>query len=72
MNTARIVVLTIAVGAGSVAACHANGPDNNPLPTGPVAQLQTANVAEQLEMPTRPTGPLSQTVGSMAPKGGAR
>ena len=33
MNTARIVVLTIAVGAGGLAACPANGSDNTLFPT---------------------------------------
>jgi pilus assembly protein CpaB len=44
MNTARIVVLTVAVGAGGVAAYLASGSDNKPLPAGPVAQLQTVDV----------------------------
>jgi pilus assembly protein CpaB len=45
MNTARIVVLTIAVGAGGIAAFLASGSDNSkPLPTEPVAQLQTVDV----------------------------
>jgi pilus assembly protein CpaB len=44
MNTARIVVLTIAVGAGGTAACLANGPDNKPLLTEPVAQRRTLGV----------------------------
>jgi len=43
MNTARIVVLTIAVGAGGIAAYLASGSDK-PLPTEPVAQLQTVDV----------------------------
>jgi pilus assembly protein CpaB len=43
MNTARIVVLTIAVGAGGVAAYLASGSDNKPAPE-PVAQLQTVDV----------------------------
>jgi pilus assembly protein CpaB len=43
MNTARIVVLTIAVGAGGVAAYLASGSDNKP-PAEPVAQLQTVDV----------------------------
>jgi pilus assembly protein CpaB len=42
MNTARIVVLTIAVGAGGVAAYLASGSDK--APTAPVAQLQTVDV----------------------------
>ena len=43
MNTARIVVLTVAVGAGGVAAYLASGPDNK-LPAAPVAQLPTEDV----------------------------
>src|SRR4030088_1459918 len=43
MNTARIVVLTIAVGAGGVAAYLASGSDKPP-PSAPVAQLQTVDV----------------------------
>jgi pilus assembly protein CpaB len=44
MNTARIVVLTIAVGAGGIAAYLASGSDNKPLPAEPVVQLQTVDV----------------------------
>jgi pilus assembly protein CpaB len=44
MNTARIVVLTIAVGAGGIAAYLASGSDNKPPPSAPVAQLQTVDV----------------------------
>jgi pilus assembly protein CpaB len=44
MNTARIVVLTIALGAGGVAAYLASGSDNRPLPAEPTAQLQTVDV----------------------------
>jgi pilus assembly protein CpaB len=43
MNTARIVVLTIAVGAGGIAAYLAGGSDKRP-PAVPVAQLQTEDV----------------------------
>jgi pilus assembly protein CpaB len=43
MNTARIVVLTVAVGAGGVAAYLASGSDSKP-PPAPVAQLQTVDV----------------------------
>src|SRR5512140_1179234 len=43
MNTARIVVLTIAVGAGGIAAYLASGSDDKPLPP-PAAQLQTVDV----------------------------
>src|ERR1700732_4154856 len=43
MNTARIVVLTVAVGAGGIAAYLASGSDNKPAPE-PTAQLQTVDV----------------------------
>ena len=44
MQTARIVVLTIALGAGGVAAYLASGSDNKPLPAEPAAQLQIVDV----------------------------
>ena len=44
MNRARIVVLTIAIGAGGVAAYLASGSDSKAPPTAPVAQLQTVDV----------------------------
>ena len=45
MNRARIVVLTIALGAGGVAAYLASGPDSAPPPpTAPVVQMQTVDV----------------------------
>lgn len=44
MNIARIVVLTIALNAGGVAAYLASGSDNKPPPAEPVAQLQTVEV----------------------------
>src|SRR3569832_1273501 len=46
MNTARIVVLTIAVAAGGVAAYLASGSDPKPPPqmAEPVAQQQNINV----------------------------
>src|SRR3984957_10364817 len=44
MNTARIVVLTIAVGAGGIAAYLASGSDTKPPPAEPVAQLPTVDV----------------------------
>src|SRR6202049_4345501 len=43
MNTARIVVLTIALSAGGVAAYLASGFDNKP-PPAPIAQLPTVDV----------------------------
>jgi pilus assembly protein CpaB len=44
MYTARIVVLTIALSAGGVAAYLASGSDNKTPPTEPVVQLQTVDV----------------------------
>jgi pilus assembly protein CpaB len=44
MYTARIVVLTIALGAGGIAAYLASGTDNKPAPSAPVVQLQTVEV----------------------------
>ena len=44
MYTARIVVLTIALGAGGVAAYLARGFDTKSLPNEPVVQLQTVDV----------------------------
>ena len=44
MNTARIIVLTIAAGAGLTALYLASGSDNSPPPAQPVAQLQTVDV----------------------------
>jgi pilus assembly protein CpaB len=45
MNTARIVVLVIALGAGGVAAYLASGADSSkPPPPAPVAQLSTVEV----------------------------
>ncbi len=44
MNTARIVVLAIALGAGGVAAYLVSGSDNKPAPAQPVAQLPTVDV----------------------------
>jgi pilus assembly protein CpaB len=43
MNTARIVVLAIALGAGGVAAYLVSGSDNKPVPAQPVA-LETVDV----------------------------
>ena len=44
MYTARIVVLTIALSAGGVAAYLASGSDSKPVPAAQVAQLQTTDV----------------------------
>jgi len=44
MNIARIVVLTIALCAGGVAAYLASGSDSKPPPAEPIAQLQTVDV----------------------------
>ncbi len=71
MNTARIVVLTIAVGAGGVAAYPASGSDNKPFLTGPVTQLRNMEAPGQSEMlaRARQTGPLLLALGSKPPKG---
>ncbi|MCK1746214.1 Flp pilus assembly protein CpaB [Bradyrhizobium sp. 139] len=44
MNRARIVVLTVAICAGGVAAYLASGSDNSAPPSAPVAQLPTVDV----------------------------
>jgi pilus assembly protein CpaB len=44
MNIARIVVLTIALSAGGVAAYLARGTDTTPVPVEPVAQLPTTEI----------------------------
>ncbi|QDW41068.1 Flp pilus assembly protein CpaB [Bradyrhizobium sp. KBS0727] len=44
MNTARIVVLTIAIGAGGIAAYLASGSDKADAPVQPVAQLPTVDI----------------------------
>jgi pilus assembly protein CpaB len=44
MNRARIIVLTVAIGAGGVAAYLASGSDKAPAPSEPVAQLPTVDV----------------------------
>ena len=44
MNTARIVVLAVAVGAGGVALYLASGTQQQPPPAQPVVQLQTVDV----------------------------
>jgi pilus assembly protein CpaB len=44
MNTARIVVLTIAIGAGGIAAYLASGSDNQPAAPTPAAQLPTVDI----------------------------
>src|ERR1700731_1701135 len=75
MNTARIVVLIIALGAGGVAAYLVSGSANKPPPTAPVAQLQTVDVLvaksdiglgqtvapEDLQWQTWPAAPASNT-----------
>jgi Flp pilus assembly protein CpaB len=44
MNTAPLLVLTIAHGAGGAAVYLATGSHNKPLPTGPVVRQQTLDV----------------------------
>jgi pilus assembly protein CpaB len=65
MNTARIVVLANAVGAGGIAAYLASGSDNKPLPTEPVAQPQSVDVQsvkpDDLHWQTWPAATASST-----------
>ncbi len=58
MNTARIVVLTIAVGAGGIAAYLASGSGPEPAPSAPVVQLPTVDV-----LVAKADIPLGQSVG---------
>jgi pilus assembly protein CpaB len=44
MNTARIVVLTIVLGAVGIAGCRASGSENKQAAAEPVAQLKTIDV----------------------------
>ena len=44
MNTARIMVLAVAIGAGGIAAYLASGSDDKPAPAQPVAQIQTVDI----------------------------
>ena len=44
MNTARIVVLAIAIGAGGIAAYLASGSNDKPAPAQPIAQLKTVDI----------------------------
>ncbi|KRQ93463.1 Flp pilus assembly protein CpaB [Bradyrhizobium valentinum] len=44
MNTARIVVMAIALGAGGIAAYLASGSGDKPAPAQPVAQIQTVDI----------------------------
>ncbi len=44
MKAAQIIVLTIAVGAGGVAAYLASGSDSKPAPAAPVAKIETTDV----------------------------
>jgi pilus assembly protein CpaB len=44
MNTARIMVLAVAIGAGGIAAYLASGSDDKPAPAQPVAQMQTVDI----------------------------
>jgi pilus assembly protein CpaB len=57
MNTARIVVLTIAVGAGGIAAYLASGSDRKVVTAAPTVQMQTVDV-----LVAKSDIPLGQTV----------
>jgi len=63
MYTARIVVLTIALSAGGVAAYLASGSDNKSLQTEPVVQLRTVDV-----LVARPDIGLGQSVAPEDPQ----
>jgi pilus assembly protein CpaB len=76
MNTARIVVLTIAIGAGGIAAYLASGSDKPAAPAAPVAQVPTVDIlvaksdiglgqtvkAEDLQWQTWPTASASNFI----------
>ena len=72
MNTARIVVLTTADGAGAIVA---NRSDNRPLPTEPAAQLPAVEALTATGEPIRANGaglmaavsPTSMRVPSLTP-----
>jgi pilus assembly protein CpaB len=51
MNTARIVVLTTADGAGGIAGYLANRSDNKPLPTGLAAQRPAVDALAAMDEP---------------------
>jgi pilus assembly protein CpaB len=84
MNKPRIVVLTIAIGAGGIAAYLASG-SGKPAPTVPVAQLQTVDIlvaksdiglgqsvkSEDLQWQTWPAATASNNFISRASKAGA-
>lgn len=57
MNTARIIVLAIAIGAGGIAAYLASGPDARPVVQAPVPKLNTVDV-----LIAKADIPLGQTV----------
>jgi pilus assembly protein CpaB len=59
MNTARIVVLTLAIGAGGVAAYLASGSDQKPLPVPAAAQIETVDV-----LVAKSDLPLGQAIGA--------
>jgi hypothetical protein len=71
MNTARIVALTIAVGAGGVAAYFSRGSDSKLSPTEPVAQLRSVDIPGPSEMPARApqASPPLLAQGGKSPKG---
>jgi hypothetical protein len=72
MSIARIVVLTIALSAGGVAA-HVSGSGSKPLPTELVARSLNKDVPEQSGTlaPARQTATLSPTPSSKSSKGRA-
>jgi pilus assembly protein CpaB len=67
MSTARILVLTLALGAGGVAAHIENGSQNKPPPIESVAQFQSVDVPVAPQALAHQTAALSL---SSMPSGG--
>jgi Flp pilus assembly protein CpaB len=67
MNTARIVVLAIVIGAGGIAAYLASGSGDKPPPAEPVAQLPTASASNSfIRRSDRPDAPNQLALRSIA------
>ncbi len=70
MNTARIVVLTIAIGAGGIAADPASGSDNKPAAPAFVAKSDIWLGQTEANKPTNPAkaSTSSGTAGLVSPQ----
>jgi hypothetical protein len=70
MNTARIVVLTIAIGAGGIAADPASGSDNKPAAPAFVAKSDIGLGQTEANKPTNPAkaSTSSGTAGVVSPQ----